>query len=88
MPKIAGVPRPEFIGQIHGVFQDITKDDPWKLLARSAEGTAMNGLSLRPKSAAAFILEELAGVYIHPFILAAGAKGQDKGDQLLKGKLA
>jgi hypothetical protein len=88
MPKIGRVPRPEFVGQIHGVIQDIAENSPWKLLARPAEGAAVNGLSIRPKSATACILEELTGLDIHPFVLAAGAKGQDKGDQLLKGKLA
>ncbi len=85
MPKIAGVPRPKFVGQIHGVIQDITKNDPWKLLARSAEGTAMNGLGLRPESAAACILEELTGFDVHPFVLAPGTKREDKCDQFLKG---
>lgn len=33
MPKIGWVPRPEFVGEIHGVMQDIAKNCPWKLLA-------------------------------------------------------
>ena len=88
MPKIGGVAGPEFVGQFYGVFQDIPEDGPWQLLARPAERAAMNGFRFRPKSTTARVPEELTGFDVHPFAFAAGAKGEYKSDQLLKGELA
>jgi hypothetical protein len=48
----------------------------------------MNGFRFRPESTTACIPEELTGFDVHPFAFAAGAKGEDKSDQLLKGELA
>ena len=88
MPKVRWISRPKPVGQIHGVIEDVAKHNPWKLLARPAEGAAVNCLGIGPESAAACIFEKLTGFDINPFVLAAGTKGQDKGDQLLKGELA
>jgi hypothetical protein len=48
----------------------------------------MNGLSFRPESTTARIPEEISGFNVYPFAFAAGAKGEDKSDQLLKRELA
>lgn len=88
MPKKGWVPRPEFVSQFHGVIQDISEDSPWKLFARPTQRAAMNGLSFRPEPATARIPEEISGFNVHPFAFAAGAKGEDKSEQLLKRELA
>lgn len=88
MPKIGGVSRPELIGQIHRIFEDISEDGPCNLLPRSCECAAVNGLGLGPQSAATGSLEELARLDVHPFAFATGDKREDEYDQLLKGELA
>lgn len=88
MPNEGRTARPELVGHVHGRIKDIVEHDPWNLVARPAQGATANGFSIGPESAAACIFKELARLDIHPFVLAAGAKGQDKRDQLLKGELA
>jgi len=48
----------------------------------------MNSFRFRPESTTASISEELTGFDVHPFAFAAGAKGEDKSDQLLERELA
>lgn len=88
MPKKGRVPGPEFVSQVHGIIQDIPEDSPWQLLSRPTERAAMNSFRFRPESTAASISEELTGFDVHPFAFAAGAKGEDKSDQLLARELA
>jgi len=87
MPKIGGISRPELVGQLHRILKDVLKDRPWNLLARFCEGATVDGFIFRPKSATLGAPEELTGLDVHSFALATGNKGEDKSDQLGKGKL-
>lgn len=56
--------------------------------ATGAEGVTVNSLRIQPEPAAACIFEQLTGLDVHPFVLAAGTKRKDNGEQLTKGRFA
>jgi hypothetical protein len=88
MPKERWVGRPDVVGQVHGLSQDITEDGPWNLLASMCESAAVDGLGIKPKSATPGSFEELTRFDVHPFAFPAGRQRENEGDELREGELA
>ena len=88
VPQIGGIPRIEAIGELNGLVQDVPENRPTDLLPSFGEAASMDLIGFGPQAASPGSLEEFPRFDVHSLALSTADEGQDKDDELGKGKLA